>query len=281
MTEAGRSSRSWFVAGLGIGAVVALVVGYVVWSGTEPLPCPDCPDEAVATPQAPTADAGTAECPPPPPCKVPATQAACNGPEQAALLPWDRHPAETLPAVIAHLRRLVREDPTSAEIDRTIDGLLDPDAIATVALSGTGPDVAITYWQRLDLGRRREFMALFKKALASAFRDSLLERSGDSAWLTPEFLPAEQIRLGEVSVSARDRRERHGQTVETSIVFRMGVANGAWRVVDLDTDGVSLTGEYREIFQDLLEREATFEASWAAMMERLRKKVAEGLAPNP
>lgn len=62
------SSRTSFTFGLAVGALGALVVGYVLWSGTEPLPCPECEEERAKCPPPPTCDAGTVECPAPPAC---------------------------------------------------------------------------------------------------------------------------------------------------------------------------------------------------------------------
>lgn len=291
------SRRSWFGIGLAAGAAVTLVTAYFVWGRDAPRPCPECGDQPVERPPAPPCDRGGAESPPPPvaevpvacppppvcdgvcpspppPCEPPPSVGECGLPQRAAILPWDRHPADTLPAAIENLRRLAQQDPKNAEVANIIDGLVDAGALAEAALGGTGPDTAVTYWQRLDAGRRCTFLTLHRKLLRQIVTEELLGE-GLLSRMAFEPEPHEQIRLGEVSVAGKDRRELRGHTMETSVIVRLRVVDGAWRITDLITDDVSMAQSFREDISRVLEDAATFDAGWEDLLDRLRKKVAE------
>ena len=58
----GRSSLGWLGAGFALGALVALVVGYITWSGGGPTPCPEWEEEPAKCPEPPVCDGTVVEC---------------------------------------------------------------------------------------------------------------------------------------------------------------------------------------------------------------------------
>ena len=292
----GRSSLGWLGAGFALGALVALVVGYITWSGGGPTPCPEweeepakCPEPPVCDgtvvecppapacevavvecPSPPPCDAAPATCPPPPPC-LPADDYPCDGPPGATILPVDREPAETLPAVLDRLTRLEWEAPDNPEIDRTIDGLLDSATMVASVFAGTDPDVGTSYWQRLGPGRRCTLLAIFRSRLIGTFRTLVLDWGDESGRTTIDVSQTASSLGNRASVPATFRVDRRGRSHEVQVVFDMHVSDDAWRLTDIVTDGVSMVESHRSGVGHIWGNAESFDEGYRELIERLRQ----------
>jgi len=72
-----------------------------------------------------------------------------------------------------------------------------------------------------------------------------------------------------VRTEARSRTNRRAPPV--SIDYRMHLANGAWRVIDISTDGASMVQSYRRQFRRIISREG-----WDGLLSRMRSRLEDG-----
>ena len=162
------------------------------------------------------------------------------------------------------LRELLRDSPDAAEVGELVDSLLDYDGLAQRALS--------THWDRLTQAQKDEFLNLFKALVAKSYRDNLKETLDNIA---VDFLGWEQTTAGSVVVKTRVRKlqTRRNRRAEIDIHYEMRLVSGTWKMIDVTTDSVSLVQSYRDSFNNIIGAAQTFEAGWADLVGRMRRKL--------
>ncbi|MBN1770047.1 MAG: ABC transporter substrate-binding protein [Deltaproteobacteria bacterium] len=162
------------------------------------------------------------------------------------------------------LRELLRDTPDAAEIGELVDGLLDYEGLAQRALS--------THWDRLTQAQKDEFLNLFKALVAKSYRDNLKDTLDNIAI---DFLGWEQTTADSVVVKTKVRKlqTRRNRRAEIAIHYEMRLVSGTWKMIDVTTDGVSLVQSYRDSFNNIIGGAQTFEAGWADLIGRMRRKL--------
>ena len=166
----------------------------------------------------------------------------------------------------ARLRELLGSDPDGEELHQLVDSLLDYDGLAQRALTA--------HWDRLTQAQKDEFLALFRQLVARAYRDNLKETLDNIAI---DFLGWEVTTGGSVLVKTRVRKlqTRRNRRAETMITYEMHLVDGAWKMVDVMTDDVSLVGSYRDSFNNIIGEAQSFDAGWADLTNRMKRKLEE------
>ncbi|MBI4914679.1 MAG: ABC transporter substrate-binding protein [Acidobacteria bacterium] len=164
------------------------------------------------------------------------------------------------------LRELLRTDESSAELAELVDSLLDYEGLARGALSA--------HWDRLTEPQRTEFLDLFKQLVAQSYRDGLKETLDNIAI---DFLGWEITPRSSVIVQTRVRKiqTRRNRRAETMINYEMHLVAGIWKMIDVTTDDVSLVQSYRDQFNNIIGAAADFDAGWADLIGRMRRKLEE------
>jgi len=162
------------------------------------------------------------------------------------------------------LRELLRTDPDGTELAQLVDGLLDYDGLAQRALNA--------HWDQLTQAQKDEFLSLFRQLVAKAYRDNLKETLDNIAI---DFLGWEMSTGGSVLVKTRVRKlqTRRNRRAETMITYELHLVDGTWKMIDVLTDDVSLVQSYRDQFNNILGAAQTFDAGWADLIARMKRKL--------
>ncbi len=75
----------------------------------------------------------------------------------------------------------------------------------------------------------------------------------------------------QVHTSARSREDRRQPPVD--IEYSMHLVGDAWRVFDVNTDGVSLVRNYQQQFNRIIASDG-----WAGLIRRMEQRLADGSA---
>ena len=156
-----------------------------------------------------------------------------------------RQPAETEAARRARSERLTA----------ILDDLLDYEALSENALGD--------HWGERSAEERERFVTLLRQLVERNYEGNL-ERILDY-----EVTYEDEARRGDATVvttSARSRSQRRQPPVEIQYTLRR--ADGAWRVVDVTTDGVSMVQNYRSQFHRIIGRDG-----WDELIARMRRRL--------
>ncbi|MGH0030498.1 MAG: MlaC/ttg2D family ABC transporter substrate-binding protein [Myxococcota bacterium] len=124
-------------------------------------------------------------------------------------------------------------------------------------------------WKRLSKDQQAEFVDEFETYLANDY-GSRIERYDQE----------------EVEVLGERPEPRGDVTVKTKIVggendgalvdYRMRSRDGAWKIIDVVIEGISLVANFRDQFRDVMGREGP-----VTLIEKLREKNADGTTIDP
>lgn len=159
----------------------------------------------------------------------------------------------TVDKALATFRQKELDRPARLErIMQVVDPVFDLSLMAKLTL---GP----TYWPQFSAEQQREFTKLFIEQLQTTYFGKI------------ELFAEETVQFGAptqtdgkvvVDTSVTSKGER------VTIRYRLRKGGGAWRVYDVEIQGVSLVSSYRSQYQQVL-RNATPEA----LLKRMREKV--------
>jgi len=152
--------------------------------------------------------------------------------------------------------------PQSADTDKKIaalfDEMLDYPGLAEASLGKE--------WGNRSTAERDQFSELLKRLVQNAYKKNLrktldfnIEYKGENA-------------SGSGNVTVKTKAVHKTDTREDPIEINFEVSNqgGAWKVKDIDTEGVSLVDSYRRQFTKILKKDG-----WAKLIEKMEKKVAK------
>ncbi len=118
-------------------------------------------------------------------------------------------------------------------------------------------------WNKLTPDQRKEFVELFKTILKDAYVDKITAYTNEQVNFTKE------VPLSEATVEVRSSVVTKGG--ETPIYYRVIKKDNQWKAYDVVIEGVSLIGNYRTQFREILGNNPPEQ-----LLQTLRKKVGKG-----
>ena len=160
--------------------------------------------------------------------------------------------------VIAILKDPKYKDPAKKDLRREklweiIPNIFDYTEVAKRALARN--------WRNFSPQERKEFTDVFADFLGNIYIDKI---EGHYEDLNVIYLGQEMVTGSRALVKTKIVRRK----TETPIDYRMRIKGAAWRIYDLNIEGVSLVKNYRTQFNQIL-----FKETPAQLIARLQKKV--------
>ena len=118
-------------------------------------------------------------------------------------------------------------------------------------------------WNKFATDQRKEFVEPFKTILKDAYVDKITAYTNEQVNFTKE------VSLSEDTVEVRSGVVANGG--ETPIYYRVIKKDDGWKVYDVVIEGVSLVGNYRTQFREILGNNPP-----SMLLETLRKKAGKG-----
>jgi phospholipid transport system substrate-binding protein len=115
-------------------------------------------------------------------------------------------------------------------------------------------------WNKFNPDQRKEFVRLFQSVLKDAYVDKITAYTNERVNFTRE------VPLSETTVEVQSVVVTKGG--ETPIYYRVMKEEADWKVYDVVIEGVSLIGNYRTQFREILANDPP-----EKLLETLRKKV--------
>lgn len=117
-------------------------------------------------------------------------------------------------------------------------------------------------WNKFAPDQRREFVELYKTVLKDAYVDKITAYTDEKVNFTKE------VPLSETTVEVQSTIVT--KTAEVPIYYRVIKKGSEWKVYDVVIEGVSLIGNYRTQFREILGNNPP-----ATLLDTLRKKVGK------
>lgn len=117
-------------------------------------------------------------------------------------------------------------------------------------------------WNKRTPEERREFVSLFRRLIADTYMEKTYQYSGESITYLDEKVEGDYGKVSGTFNTSKGAR--------IPVEYRMIKKGGSWRVYDLYIEGVSLVGNYRSQFNDIISR-----SSYEELVRRLRSKLME------
>ena len=117
-------------------------------------------------------------------------------------------------------------------------------------------------WNKLTPEQRKEFVALYKTILKDAYIDKLTAYTDEKINYTREVPLSETIVEVQSIVTTKK--------ADVPIYYRVIKKDGGWKVFDVIVEGVSLIGNYRTQFREILGNNPP-----STLLDTLRKKVGK------
>lgn len=162
--------------------------------------------------------------------------------------------------------RIMRRAPTtdaererrSAEVTRILSELLDYQELSRRALG--------THWEGRTPQQREQFVGLLRQLVERNYEQNLERIQEFEVRYTSEDSISDGV---VVRTEARSRTERRQPPVE--IAYSMHQSGGAWRVFDVNTDGVSLVRNYHTQFNRIIGQNG-----WDELIQRMQQRLESG-----
>jgi phospholipid transport system substrate-binding protein len=139
---------------------------------------------------------------------------------------------------------------SQAAVRKVADRMFDWTEMARGALG--------THWQERTPSERDEFVRLFAAVFERAYLSKIQLADAEHFAYLGEAIEGEHARV-RTTVTAKN-----GSVIAVDYRTRVG-EGGSWRVYDLDTEGISLVGNYRTQFNSIIAR-----SSYAELVKRLK-----------
>ena len=123
--------------------------------------------------------------------------------------------------------------------------------------------VVARYWKQFTPQQREDFVEEFKAFLARTYGSRIEQYDQERV----EIVGEQQEPRGDVTVMTRILG---GEYEGADVNYRLRQRDGAWRVIDVKVEGISLVLNYRDQFKSLLSRGGAEE-----LLEKLREKNAQ------
>ncbi len=144
------------------------------------------------------------------------------------------------------------------KVQAAFDSALDYDTLAKESLKEA--------WDGLKPEERTEFQGILTKLVRAAYRKSLKRiRDYDVEYVGESKEDSRAIVLTRAK-STTDNREE-----PVTINYVVSQASGAWRIVDIVTEGSSLVGNYRSQFRRIIKKQG-----FPELIRRMKTKLEKG-----
>lgn len=117
-------------------------------------------------------------------------------------------------------------------------------------------------WVRFSPGQQKEFILLYRSLLEDAYAEKIL------GYTDEKIVFVKEVPLTEKTAEVRTAVVR--KNGEIPIYYRVVSKDGEWRVYDVLVEGVSLTGNYRSQFREMLAGNPP-----ESLLETLREKTGK------
>ena len=145
--------------------------------------------------------------------------------------------AEQMIAAIKENRQAIDQDPS------VIYGLVDDIVLPHFDFNRMSRWTLGRYWRRATPEQQKRFTDEFRTLLVRTYATVLIEYSDQKI----TYHPLRGVE-GSTQVTVKTEVEPQGSTLSVPINYSMYYHNGAWLVVDVAIDGVSLVANYRNSF---------------------------------
>ncbi len=164
---------------------------------------------------------------------------------------------DTVKARQAQLSEQLKKGKAADEgkITAIFDELLDYDTLARESLGKA--------WEERTDAERQEYTQLLKRLVRGAYRKNLNKTANYTVEYSGEIAGKQGRQV--VQTIARSKSNRREEPVAIDYVLRQD--GGAWRVVDIVTEGSSLVGNYRSQFSRIVKKDG-----FAALIAKMKKK---------
>jgi phospholipid transport system substrate-binding protein len=154
-------------------------------------------------------------------------------------------PRAVVETTIADVLEVLRQGDRSTEDKRRE---IEQIAYARFDFDTMGKLVLARNWKKFDDGQRQAFIDEFKRHLSRSYGSRISRYEQEEVEVSGE---REEAR-GDVTVLTVIRG---GQFEGAEVDYRMRNRKGAWRVIDVVIEGVSLVSNFRSQFQDIVSRD--------------------------
>lgn len=158
------------------------------------------------------------------------------------------------------LFELLRQSTPASQkkIQAIFDEMLDYQTLAEASLGSE--------WGARTDDEKKEFADILKQLVQKAYERNLKKTLGFDIQYLGEKPSGEAITVTTKAVSKTNTRE-----APIEIAFKMIQKDGAWRVQDIVTEGVSLVSSYRSQFTKIVKKDG-----FPALIKKMRDKLAKG-----
>ena len=117
-------------------------------------------------------------------------------------------------------------------------------------------------WDKLNPDQQKEFITLFRSLLEDTYADKITSYTDEKVVFNKEISLSEKTVEVQTAIVTK--------TSEVPIHYRVIEKKGEWRVYDVVIEGISLVGNYRSQFREILANKTP-----EVLLETLRKKVGK------
>jgi phospholipid transport system substrate-binding protein len=144
------------------------------------------------------------------------------------------------------------------KIASLFDEMLDYDALAEASLGSE--------WAARTDAEKAQFKDLLKQLVTKSYEKNLKKTLDFEINYTGEAPDGSAIK---VKTTAKSKTDARGEPVE--INFKMAQKGGAWKVIDIETEGVSLVSSYRSQFTKIIKKDG-----FPGLIQKMKDKLAKG-----
>ncbi len=150
----------------------------------------------------------------------------------------------------------------SADLSKEHLNALEIEVEKYIDFSGMAKRSFGSVWKDMDESQQQEAQRLLKKLLTSSYIDKIAKINSESVRLLNESVTGDSAEVSSV-VKAEDNKE-------ISIKYRLRNIDKSWKVTDVIIEGVSLTLNYRQEFQNIARKSGVNQ-----VLNSLKQRVGE------
>ncbi len=150
----------------------------------------------------------------------------------------------------------------SADLSKEHLNALEIEVEKYIDFSGMAKRSFGSVWKDMDESQQQEAQRLLKKLLTSSYIDKIAKINSESVRLLNESVTGDSAEVSSV-VKGEDNKE-------ISIKYRLRNIDKSWKVTDVIIEGVSLTLNYRQEFQNIARKSGVNQ-----VLNSLKQRVGE------
>jgi phospholipid transport system substrate-binding protein len=184
----------------------------------------------------------------------------------ATSLAMPAHAAESAQDFIqsrqSQVTQLIRQAPGAQrdkQVATVLDEMIDYDTLAKRSL--------VAHWSDLSEAQRKEFTNILRNLVRRNYERNIKNILDYRV----EYLGEERGADEAVIVRSRASSASNSREEPISIDYQLARTTGAWRIVDVVTEGSSLVNNYRNQFHRIIQKDG-----FEALVRRMKDKLAKG-----